>query len=98
MFAVTRDAVEAVRAAVDALSAPESAGIRISLAPHSFNGHGPSIAVELVDAPGADDEMLYGDGAKVFVAPEAAGALEDKVLDAEIAPQGQIKFAILDQD
>jgi iron-sulfur cluster assembly protein len=97
VFTVTQDATEAVRAAIEAVKAPDSAGLRISLAPQHLNGSGPAIAVELVEAPGKEDEILLNEGGRFFLAPGAAAALEDKMLDAEIAPEGEIRFGIVDQ-
>lgn len=97
MFTVTQDATEAVRVAIDAVDAPESAGLRISLSPHHQNGSGPAIAMELVEAPAKEDEIVLNEGGRFFLAPGTAAALEDKVLDAEIAPEGEIRFGILDQ-
>lgn len=97
MFTVTQDAAEAVRAAIESVSAPESAGLRISLAPQHLNGSGPAITVELVEAPAREDEILLNEGERFFLAPGTAAALEDKALDAEIAPEGEIRFGIVEQ-
>jgi iron-sulfur cluster assembly protein len=98
VLTVTQDASEAVRMAIEAVSASESAGLRISLAPQHLNGSGPALAFELVEAPEKEDEILLNDRGRFFLGPGAAAALEDKVLDAEIEPEGEIKFGVFDRD
>jgi iron-sulfur cluster assembly protein len=97
VFTVTQDASEAVRVAIESVKAPEWAELRISLASQHLNGSGPAIAVELVEAPEEEDEILLNEGGRFFLAPGAAAALEDKMLDGEIAPEGEIRFGIIDQ-
>jgi hypothetical protein len=43
-------------------------------------------------APGANDGVVRGDDALVFVAPPASAALEDALLDARIQA-GEVRFA-----
>lgn len=53
--------------------------------------------MELVEVPAKEDEIVLNEGVRFFLAPGTAAALEDKVLDAEIAPKGEIRFGVLDQ-
>lgn len=97
MLTVTQDATEAARIAIESMDVPESAGLRISLASEHQNGSGPTIAVELVEGPSGEDEILANEGGRFFLAPGASAALEGKALDAEIAPEGEIRFGIVDR-
>ena len=97
MLILTADAEEAIRTALEAAEAPGSAGLRISTAVHASNGTGPEVSLELVDAPATEDAVLDRHGARIFVAPEVAPRLEDKLLDAEIEPDGEVQFALHNQ-
>ena len=97
MLTITDDAVEAIRVVRDALALPESAGLRISTAPQSMNGTGPSFAVEFAPQPASEDQVLEGEGAQVFLTPEAEAVLDDKRLDADIESGGEVKFTIEDR-
>jgi len=93
MLAVTTDAAEVIRGLMDS----GAAGLRISTGPHSMNGSGPALHVDLAESPEAEDQIVDADGAQVFVDPAAAPALEDKVLDAE-TDGGELTFAVREQE
>jgi iron-sulfur cluster assembly protein len=98
MLTITSDAAEVIRAVLSSPEVPDAAGFRISTAPQSLNGSGPAIALELAPQPREGDAVLEEDGAQVFVAPGAAAALSDKLLDAEVEPDGEVRFALLEHD
>jgi iron-sulfur cluster assembly protein len=50
----------------------------------------------VVPLPAEDDEVIDEQGARVFLEPEAASLLEQKVLDANLE-QDQVAFTIADQ-
>ena len=52
--------------------------------------------LSVVRLPAEDDEVIETQGARVFLAPEAASLLDDKVLDADVA-HDQVAFTIADQ-
>ena len=52
--------------------------------------------LSVVPLPAEDDEVIEEQGARVFLEPEAASLLDDKILDASVE-QNQIAFAIADQ-
>jgi iron-sulfur cluster assembly protein len=97
VLTITNDAAEAIRVVRDALELPETAGLRISTAPQSMNGTGPSFAVEFAPSPADEDHILEDAGAQIFVAPEADAALDDKQLDADFEAGGEIRFTIEDR-
>jgi Fe-S cluster assembly iron-binding protein IscA len=49
-----------------------------------------------VQLPAEDDEVIEERGARVFLEPEAASLLDDKVLDASV-DENQVAFTIADQ-
>jgi Fe-S cluster assembly iron-binding protein IscA len=52
--------------------------------------------LSVVRLPAEDDEVIEAEGARVFLAPEAASLLDDKVLDADVA-HDRVAFTIVDQ-
>jgi iron-sulfur cluster assembly protein len=95
MLTLTPTAAEAVRALV--ASAPvddDTGGIRI--APGEETPEGTALELALVDAPEAADEQVDAGGAHVFLEPQVAGFLDDKVLDASIESGGQVRFALME--
>jgi len=53
--------------------------------------------LSVVALPGEDDEVIEEQGARLFLDPEAASLLGDKILDARIE-SNQVAFTIADQD
>jgi iron-sulfur cluster assembly protein len=93
MLTLTPTAADAVRALV--AGAPvndDTGGIRISSGEPTPQG--TPLELALVDAPEAADEAIDADGAHVFVEPEVAGFLGDKVLDASVDSGGQVRFSV----
>ena len=81
MLTLTDSAKEMVRDMVSGGDAPEGSGLRISAA-HDPDG-GPALSLELASEPSEGDQVLDDDGTRVFLEPEAASLLDDKILDAE---------------
>jgi iron-sulfur cluster assembly protein len=55
------------------------------------------VSLSLIDSPEDGDERVEAaEGAGVFLEPDAAELLDDKVLDAEIE-QGEIRFSLHQQ-
>jgi Fe-S cluster assembly iron-binding protein IscA len=52
--------------------------------------------LSVVPLPAEDDEVIDEQGARVFLEPEAASLLDEKVLDASVE-QDQVAFTIADQ-
>jgi iron-sulfur cluster assembly protein len=52
--------------------------------------------LSVVPLPAEDDEVIDEQGARVFLEPEAASLLEEKVLDAN-PEEDQVAFTIADQ-
>jgi Fe-S cluster assembly iron-binding protein IscA len=54
-----------------------------------------NLQVSVVPLPAEDDEVIEEQGASVFLEPEAAALLDDKVLDATVE-HNQVAFTIAD--
>ena len=52
--------------------------------------------LSVVPVPAEDDEVIEEQGARVFLEPDAASFLDDKVLDARLE-QDKVAFTIADQ-
>jgi Fe-S cluster assembly iron-binding protein IscA len=50
----------------------------------------------VVALPAEDDEVFEEEGARLFLDPESASLLEDKLLDASLE-QNQVAFTLTDQ-
>lgn len=89
MLTLTENAQTVITGIVDSAQAPQTAGIRIS---QDLDGAGLNVAV--ADQPDPVDQVVESAGAKVFLDPQAALTLDDKVLDASAQPDGRVDFAI----
>jgi iron-sulfur cluster assembly protein len=94
LLTLTDSAAEAVKHAMDAAEGlPDSGGLRISA---QDVGDSTGLGLAVAPVPGDEDQVIEEEGARVFVAPEVAPFLEDKVLDAE--QQGaSIQFSLADR-
>jgi len=93
MLVLTEAAAQVVKSVTSTPQAPEAAGLRISSSvpdPDSAS----ALQVEAVSGPGEDDQVLEAAGAHVFVAPQAARFLDDKILDAQVDGSGNARFSL----
>lgn len=86
MLAITKSAANAIREIVSYSDQPETAGVRISS--RQVDEEGTALQLSPADAPEEADQVLDLEGLRIFVAPEAASQLEDRLLDAQIARDG----------
>jgi len=94
LLALTDSAVEAVTEIVSSSEEPsETGGLRMVA-----EREGPQVNFQLsvVPVPAEDDEVIEEQGARVFLEPDAASLLDDKVLDAKLE-QNKVAFTIADQ-
>jgi Fe-S cluster assembly iron-binding protein IscA len=96
MLVLTTAAAEVVKAVTTAPEAPAGAGLRIAASAPQPQSAG-SLQVTAAEGPGEGDQVLEGEGARVFLEPEAALYLEDKVLDARMDEQGNAHFTLGEQ-
>lgn len=94
MLALTDNAVEAVKNIVSSSDEDfETSGLRMVA---ERAGTQANFQLSVVSLPAEDDEVIEEQGVRVFLEPEAASLLEDKVLDASLE-QNQVAFTIADQ-
>jgi iron-sulfur cluster assembly protein len=96
MLVLTEAAAEVVKSVTSTAQAPDGAGLRIASAPEP---EGPNaLQLTATTGPKEDDQVIEAAGARVFVEPQAALYLEDKVLDAQVDEQGNAHFALAMQE
>ena len=89
MLTLTENAQTIITGIVDGAQVPQTGGIRIAQ-----DAEGKGLSVTVAELPQAEDQVVEAAGAKVFLDPSAAVALDDKVLDASASPDGRVDFAI----
>jgi Fe-S cluster assembly iron-binding protein IscA len=95
MLMLTDAAATAINQLTSQPNMPDTTGLRI--APSTEDTNGPALAAALTTGPGPEDQVLEVHQARVYLEPEAAEQLADKVLDAETAAGGQIAFSLRPQ-
>ncbi|QTX03357.1 iron-sulfur cluster assembly accessory protein [Agromyces archimandritae] len=93
MLTLTETASTVVKTIVAQNGGSEQGGLRIN-APDQAS---TDFAVSVVETPEALDAVVENDGARVYLGENAAIALDDKILDAEIGQDGTVRFAIATQ-
>ncbi len=94
MLAITEDAAAAIKGIVGSPGLPEGAGLRITQELNTeADGETPRIDLRLsvVAGPQEGDEVLADE--RVFVDPEAAELLDDKLLDADVVDD-EVRFSL----
>lgn len=95
MLTLTPDAASAIHTLIDQGEFPEDAALRISTRA-SENGV-PAYALTLEVRPRPEDQIVEAEGARVFVDPQVAPALDDKSLDAHVTSGGAVEFVLASQ-
>jgi iron-sulfur cluster assembly protein len=94
LLALTDSAVQAVkRIVLSSDEVSETSGLRMVA---EQTGMQTNLELSVVPLPAEDDEVIEEHGARVFLEPEAASLLDDKVLDASVV-QDQVAFTIAEQ-
>lgn len=94
MLTLTPTAAEAVRQLVASAPIDDDGGLRI--APGETTSAGTALQITIVDAPETTDAAVDAEGAHVYLEPNVAQFLDDKVLDAQL-DEGRVSFAVRDQ-
>jgi iron-sulfur cluster assembly protein len=95
VLALTDSAVQAVKGIVSSSDQPaETGGLRV-VADRVADEANFQLSVAAL--PAEDDEIVEEQGARLFLDPEAASLLDDKVLDATVE-QNQVAFTLADQE
>lgn len=93
MLVLTDNAVSAIRSLTSQPQQPDATGLRIM----AQGNETPSLRLALAEGPVAGDEVVEEEGARVFLEPAAAAALDGMSLDARVDEQGQVAFSISEQ-
>lgn len=93
MLVLTEAAAEVVKSVTSVSQTPDRSGLRIS---SSVTGpeDASSLRVTAASSPDDQDQVVENAGARVFVEPQAAAYLDDKVLDAQLDEQGKAHFSL----
>ena len=97
MLVLTEAAAEVVKAITSTPQAPEGAGLRIASSAEEPGDPG-ALQVSAAPGPGENDQVVEAGGAHVYLEPQAAAFLEDKVLDAQVDTEGKAHFSLGMQD
>ncbi|GCD88995.1 Fe-S cluster assembly protein HesB [Nocardioides sp. LS1] len=90
MLTLTENASTIVKDITTQPGLADTAGLRIS----SEEAAEPTFAVSATESPEPGDQIVQQDGATVYLDPNAALLLDDKVLDAAVDPAGKVEFAL----
>ncbi len=89
MLVVTETATTVIRELVDRPDVPDDAGLRIAT-----TEPGNSKLTVTTTTPADGDQVVESNGARVYLEPESAQLLDDKVLDARVDDQGGVQFLV----
>jgi iron-sulfur cluster assembly protein len=95
VLTLTPVATQAIRQLTSQADDPDASGIRIRQGPETPQG--TALELSLVPEPEPEDETVDEDGATVYLEPNIAEFLEDKVLDAQVE-DGQVTFLLRDDE
>ena len=97
MLVLTEAAAEVVKSVTSTPQAPGGAGLRIASSAPEPESPG-ALQLTAATEPGENDHVIEAAGARVFLEPQAAIYLEDKILDARVDEQGEAHFSLGMQD
>jgi iron-sulfur cluster assembly protein len=93
MLVLTEAAAEVVKSVTETEQSPGGTGLRITR-PRTEPGERGDLQLAPAPEPVIDDQVVETAGARVFLDPPAAEYLDDKVLDAEVDPDGKVHFTL----
>ena len=93
MLTLTDQAVAAIRNLTTRPGLPTQTGLRIAQGEADTGG----LELSLSDGPQAGDRVIEETDIQVFLQPEAADALEDKELDAQVSEDSEVSFLLQPQ-
>ena len=89
MLTISESAAEVIKVVLAGGDSAAGSGLRIAPA-------GDGLQASIATEPEADDEVVEESGVRVFLEPQAASVLGDKVLDAERDANGELSLAVRD--
>lgn len=90
MLTLTENASTIVKDITTQPGLAETAGLRITTDSNTES----ALAVAAAEAPEPGDQVVEQSGAKIYLDQSAAVMLDDKILDAEVDPEGKVEFAL----
>jgi iron-sulfur cluster assembly protein len=93
VLTMTETASAVVKTIVAQSAGAETGGLRI----HGSETDATAFEVAVAGGPEPADAVVERDGARVFLEPVAATALDDRELDAQVDGDGSFRFAIKPQ-
>lgn len=93
MLVLTDAAAEVVKAITSTRQAPEGSGLRIASSVPEPGSPG-ELQLAATTGPDENDQVIDAAGAHIFLEPQAAAYLDDKVLDAQVDQQGNPQFSL----
>lgn len=93
MLTLTETATTVVKDIVERDPAVAAGGLRIGTMP----GTERELQVAIVAEPEPGDALIEHNGARVFISDQASVVLEDRTLDAQVADNGTVTFALMRQ-
>ena len=93
MLVLTEAAAEVVKAITSTTEAPGGSGLRIASSTAGTADPG-ALQVTAAPGPGENDQVIETAGAHVYLEPSVAAYLDDKVLDAQVDPEGKAHFSL----
>lgn len=88
MLALTDNAVSVIRQLASSTETPETTGVRIA------TGDEETLSLALAPEATAGDQVVENQGARVYLAGEAATLLDDRTLDAAVEEDGSVQFFV----
>jgi iron-sulfur cluster assembly protein len=96
LLIVTPNASQAIQSILSNAQLPSGSGLRI--VPGAQTDGSPTdstpLQLEVAAQPEAQDEVVSESGANVFLEPNVAPILSDKVLDAQMDQEGKVRFVL----
>nr|WP_221383242.1 adhesin [Actinoplanes polyasparticus] len=89
MLVISNKAVATIRRLLARPGVPDGCGLRIQKAADPRR-----LRILLVSAPTAGDFIHDAEGARLYVAEEAAGRVQDQTLDATRSEAGRVQFVL----
>ena len=93
MLSLTENASTIVQTITDQSTDSADGGLRFS----QESPDATALAIATAEAPEPGDQVVEDGGARVFLEPNAAETLGDKVLDAQVDDSGSVQFSIAPQ-
>lgn len=94
MLVITDNASEVIRTISNHPEQPAEGGLRIAT---QLDNGTSQLVVQAAPAPEDGDRVLEKEGARLFLEPDAAEMLDDKILDAKVSDDGAVQFMVAAQ-